>query len=205
MEPEASPLDWAKAQKTLVRRSRRSGEGERDSAARGSDRGLSRRVRGRNAREDPLLWAATQNNLVTCWNAWRARERDARLEEAVAAYRAALEEWTRKLVPLDWARAQNNLGYALAKLANRIVGRTAGGGCWRPARVALDEGRRASSARLGDDSVGFMTACEARRTGEFGRSARGGGRGRMARRWTNSRASELRSTGPRASAARGSP
>ena len=27
----------------------------------------------------------------------------ARLEEAVAAYRAALEEWTRERVPLDWA------------------------------------------------------------------------------------------------------
>ena len=27
----------------------------------------------------------------------------ARLEEAVAAYRAALEEWTRDRVPLDWA------------------------------------------------------------------------------------------------------
>ena len=32
----------------------------------------------------------------------------ARLEEAVAAYRAALEECTRERVPLDWARAQVN-------------------------------------------------------------------------------------------------
>jgi hypothetical protein len=30
----------------------------------------------------------------------------ARLEEAVAAYRAALEEWTRARVPLDWAGTQ---------------------------------------------------------------------------------------------------
>ena len=38
----------------------------------------------------------------------------ARLEEAVAAYRAALEERTRERVPLDWAATQNNLGLALA-------------------------------------------------------------------------------------------
>ena len=37
----------------------------------------------------------------------------ARLEEAVAAYRAALEEWTRERVPLEWATTQNNLGNAL--------------------------------------------------------------------------------------------
>jgi hypothetical protein len=38
-------------------------------------------------------------------------------EKAVAAYRAALEEWTRARVPLDWAQTQNNLGTALATLA----------------------------------------------------------------------------------------
>jgi hypothetical protein len=35
------------------------------------------------------------------------------LERAVAAYRAALEEWTRQRVPLDWAKAQSSLGNAL--------------------------------------------------------------------------------------------
>ena len=38
----------------------------------------------------------------------------ARLEEAVAAYRAALAEKTRDRVPLQWAMTQNNLGVALA-------------------------------------------------------------------------------------------
>ncbi|MGV6849578.1 MAG: hypothetical protein ACWA5A_14485, partial [Marinibacterium sp.] len=33
-----------------------------------------------------------------------------RLEQAVTAYRAALEEVTRARVPLDWAMAQGNLG-----------------------------------------------------------------------------------------------
>ena len=37
----------------------------------------------------------------------------ARLDEAVSAYRAALEEWTRERVPLLWAMTQNNLGNAL--------------------------------------------------------------------------------------------
>jgi tetratricopeptide (TPR) repeat protein len=36
-----------------------------------------------------------------------------RLEEAVAAYQAALQEYTRERVPLDWAMTQDNLGSAL--------------------------------------------------------------------------------------------
>jgi hypothetical protein len=37
-------------------------------------------------------------------------------EERIAAYRAALEEYTRDRVPLDWAMTQNNLGTALRAL-----------------------------------------------------------------------------------------
>jgi tetratricopeptide (TPR) repeat protein len=46
----------------------------------------------------------------------------ARLEEAVAAYRAAVEEWARERVPLDWATTQNNLGAALKTLGERESG-----------------------------------------------------------------------------------
>ena len=46
----------------------------------------------------------------------------ARLEEAVAAYRAALEERTRERVPLHWAMTQNNLGNALLTLGERESG-----------------------------------------------------------------------------------
>ena len=46
----------------------------------------------------------------------------ARLEEAVAAYREALQEWTRERVPLDWAMTQNNLGLALQRLGERESG-----------------------------------------------------------------------------------
>ena len=42
-----------------------------------------------------------------------------RLEHAVAAYNAALEEYTRERVPLDWAMTQHNLGTALRTLGER--------------------------------------------------------------------------------------
>ena len=52
----------------------------------------------------------------------RSGEREsgtARLEEAVAAYRAALEERTRERVPLDWAMTTANLALTLAMIAGR--------------------------------------------------------------------------------------
>ena len=56
---------------------------------------------------------------------WALGERESgneRLEEAVAAYRAALEGFTRDQVPLDWAVTQNNLGTALSTLGRRERG-----------------------------------------------------------------------------------
>jgi tetratricopeptide (TPR) repeat protein len=46
----------------------------------------------------------------------------ARLEQAVTAYRAALQEHTRERVPLNWAATQNNLGNALWRLGERESG-----------------------------------------------------------------------------------
>jgi hypothetical protein len=43
----------------------------------------------------------------------------ARLQEAVAAYRAALEERVRELVPLQWATSTGNQGVAMMVIANR--------------------------------------------------------------------------------------
>ena len=51
-----------------------------------------------------------------------ARAARQRLEEAVAAFREALKEWTRERVPLDWAMTQNNLGVALWRLGERESG-----------------------------------------------------------------------------------
>jgi tetratricopeptide (TPR) repeat protein len=46
----------------------------------------------------------------------------ARLEQAVEAFRAALQEWTRERVPLQWAMTQMNLGNALRTLGERESG-----------------------------------------------------------------------------------
>ena len=50
------------------------------------------------------------------------RGANAALLVTIAAYRAALEEWTRERVPLDWATTQNNLGNALSTLGQRESG-----------------------------------------------------------------------------------
>jgi tetratricopeptide (TPR) repeat protein len=68
----------------------------------------------------PLDWAMTQNNLGNALSALGARENGtSRLEEGVAAFRAALEEWTRERVPIEWAMTENNLGGALVTLGER--------------------------------------------------------------------------------------
>ena len=69
------------------------------------------------------LPGVAQNNLGNALSALGERESGtARLEEAVAAYRAALKEYTRERVPLDWAATQNNLGNALWRLGERESG-----------------------------------------------------------------------------------
>jgi tetratricopeptide (TPR) repeat protein len=73
--------------------------------------------------ERPLDWTMTQNNLGNALQALGERESGtARLEEAVAAFREALQERTRAHVPLDWAMTQNNLGLALTTLGEREGG-----------------------------------------------------------------------------------
>jgi tetratricopeptide (TPR) repeat protein len=62
----------------------------------------------------------TQNNLGDALRALGERESGtARLEEAVAAFNAALEERTRERVPLDWAATLGNQGVALMLIADR--------------------------------------------------------------------------------------
>ena len=65
----------------------------------------------------PLEWAETQNNLGKVLLRLGERESGTeRLEEAVAAFRKALQEFTRERDPLDWAETQNHLGVALCRL-----------------------------------------------------------------------------------------
>ena len=71
----------------------------------------------------PLHWATTQHNLVNALSTLAAREDGSeRLEQAIAAYRAALEVRTRDRVPRAWAMTQNNLGNALQTLSARESG-----------------------------------------------------------------------------------
>jgi Tetratricopeptide repeat len=70
-----------------------------------------------------LSCAATQNNLGNALKVLGERESEtAHLEQAVAAYHAALEEYTRDRVPLDWAATQSNFGHPLEKLGERESG-----------------------------------------------------------------------------------
>ena len=58
----------------------------------------------------PLDWAATQNNLGNALRSLGERESGtARLEEAVTAYQAALEEFTEENAPHYWTVTQQNL------------------------------------------------------------------------------------------------
>ena len=99
------------------------GAGERHGAAGGGGGGLSRRAGGATRERVPLDWARTQMNLGVALQRLGERESGtARLEEAVAAYRAALDEMTRERVPLDWAGTQMNLGSAPAALGERESG-----------------------------------------------------------------------------------
>ena len=111
-------------------------------ALRGSIEVLGRALAEYPRSEAPLDWAETQADLGNVL--WRLGERErgaARLDEAVAAFRAALEEETREhleaalaayraalekntreRVPLEWAVTQNNLGNVLWKLGERESG-----------------------------------------------------------------------------------
>ena len=91
----------------------------------------------------------------------------ARLEEAVAAYRAALEELTRERVPLDWATTQNNLGDALRTLGERESGTARLEEAVAAYRAALEEWTRervplAWAASLGNPRVALMLIARAR-------------------------------------------
>lgn len=74
--------------------------------------------------DDPDNWAMAQNNLGVALRLLGERENGtARLEEAVVAYRLALEKRPHERVPLLWAETQNNLGNALLALGRREAGK----------------------------------------------------------------------------------
>ena len=87
----------------------------------------------------PLEWAKTQNNLgVALWLLGKRESGTARLEEAVAAYREALQEKTRERVPL-------RLGYGaerISALRSKTLGERESG------TARLDGGRHSLSRSL---------------------------------------------------------
>ncbi len=121
---ERVPLDWAMTQmqpRQCAPDAR--GAGERHGAAGGGGGGLPRRAGGADPRARAARLGHDPDEPRHRAPTLGARESGtARLEEAVAAYRAALEEWTRERVPLDWATTQMNLGNALRTLGERESG-----------------------------------------------------------------------------------
>jgi len=83
----------------------------------------------------------------------------ARLEEAVAAYRAALEERTRDRVPLQWAMTQVNLGNALFTLGERESGTARLEEAVAAYRAALEEMTRAVAPHWHDIAQQNLAQC----------------------------------------------
>jgi hypothetical protein len=102
----------------------------------------------------------TQNNLGTALTRMGERlagaEGARRLEEAVAAYRAALTVYTREALPQDWAMTQNNLGTALTRMGEREGG-TEGA---RRLAEAVEAYRQALTVRTRDALPGQWAATQ---------------------------------------------
>ena len=97
-----------------------------------------------------------------------------RLDEAVAAYRAALEEYPRDRVPLDWAMTQNNLGIALRTLGERESGTARLDDAVAAYRLALEERTRDRVPldwAYTRENLGNVLALVAERTRDRGRMA----------------------------------
>ena len=194
------PLQWAMTQINLgnaLASARRAGE--RDGAARGGRRRLSRGLAGNDPRARAARLGHDPDESRHCAPTLGERESGtARLEEAVAAYREALQELTRARVPLEWAMTQINLGNALtsARRAGERDGE-ARGGRRRLSRGLEGNDPRARAAPLGHDPD-ESRQCALERSAS-GRAARRGSRRPsppIARPCRNGPASACRSNGP---------
>lgn len=79
---------------------------------------------------------------LTLWMIGARESGTARLEEAVAAYRAMLQEWTRDRVPEAWAETQNNLARVLWMIGTRESGTASLVEAVAAYRAALEERAR---------------------------------------------------------------
>jgi tetratricopeptide (TPR) repeat protein len=85
-----------------------------------------------------------------------ARGGTARLEEAVAAYRAAQQECTQERVPLDWAMTQMNLGALLRALGERESGTARLEEAVAAYRAALEEWTRTVAPHWHDIDLALL-------------------------------------------------
>jgi hypothetical protein len=126
----------------------------------------------------PLEWARAQDKLGVALSLLGEREGSAaRLGDAVAAHRSALQEFTRDKVPLDWAYAQYHLGVVLWALGEREVEPDKARGCatLKTARdhhaAALEEFRKADASYyvgLVQDDIAGLDDIISRFCGEAG-------------------------------------
>ena len=128
---EAYPQDWAQTQNNLGLALLQLGSQIEGLAAQellGQAVSVYRAVLEVFAREPyPQEWARTQNNLGLSLREQGIRrvEKRAGLEvlgQAISAFRAALEIYTREALPQDWARTQNNMAVALRDQGIRSEG-----------------------------------------------------------------------------------
>jgi hypothetical protein len=107
----------------------------------------------------------TQNNLGNALSTLGARESGpARLEEAVAAYRDALMEYTRDRVPLRWAISFGNQGEALMYLAERTKDAAIVETALRQIEAALETARADGHEPLAADFEAHLPKGTAMRT-----------------------------------------
>jgi tetratricopeptide (TPR) repeat protein len=87
----------------------------------------------------PLDWAGTQNNLANALLKLGAGENGtARIQEAVAAYGAALQEYTREQAPAHWAMSFGNQGVAMMLMADRTNDGAMAETALKQIQIALD-------------------------------------------------------------------
>jgi tetratricopeptide (TPR) repeat protein len=82
--------------------------------------------------QEPLAWAAAQNDLGNILAAQGQQRRDAAsFERAIQCFNNALDEFSQESSPLEWAATQYNLGTANQSLG-RLLGET------QPLKIAVD-------------------------------------------------------------------
>jgi hypothetical protein len=90
------------------------------------------------ASSDDERGRAHDNLGIALWTLGERENGTARLEQAVVAFRAALEELTRERVPLQWAASFGNQGIALMLIADRNNDAAGAGAALRQIETAYE-------------------------------------------------------------------